>query len=176
MGWSHPEECLVWPTTSAFKNEETSCINSFVICLNSMKIWQFVVPVTRLWPLQAQFLYLLLSGLLYVSPFPTSSVDSFKKSFLFYVYERFVCMYVWTPCVYDCHWKSEEVSDPLKLKLQTIVSCIWVLGIEPWSSIWAKSANCLSSSKSNLFCSVLVCFLPCSLFFFLVCLRQRFTV
>jgi hypothetical protein len=50
------------------------------------------------------------------------------------------------------HLGQKRVPNPLELELQTIVSCMWVLGIEPWSlQVFCSSSKILSSSCS-FFC------------------------
>lgn len=56
--------------------------------------------------------------------------------FLFYVFESFLCIYV-NAC---CPQRPKRVSGLLELELQRVVSAVWVLRIEPRSSVRSASS------------------------------------
>ena len=60
----------------------------------------------------------------------------FLQPIIFYVYVCFACMYI---CAW-CLWSPEEDVESLELVIQTVVNHLWVLGMEPKSSVRATNA------------------------------------
>lgn len=69
----------------------------------------------------------------------------------------FVCIHVCAPCMCTVLRGQKGVLDPLKLELQTLVSCTWVLKMKPGSSAReASDVNVWTSLQPFLvsFCSI----------------------
>lgn len=74
-------------------------------------------------------------------------------SFLDYVYECFVCIYLCTICVPDTHGCQKRCWISWTWSYKQLWADMWVLGNEPGSSARAASAQSLSYLSSPVLCS-----------------------